>query len=273
MSKLTKELIDQLGDAVEKADTLPALVEKAADSEQAALALDGVARLLATHKGDLTPEIVADVVKAAGLELPEAEGPSLEAKNASELVAALKKAGVSKDAVAEVEAAIEKATEKAELEKADLSPAAKAALKKAEDATAAAQKKADEAIAKADAERDARLDKEFVAKAEAFDSLPTKADDLGPILKEASEKLPKESYEALETLLKATNEGIEKGELFSTAGADGVTEPGADAFAQLKQKAEEIRKSDSSLTPEQALEKAGDENPELQAAYLAEVRR
>jgi hypothetical protein len=270
MSKLTKELLDQLGDAVEKEETLGKLVEKAEDSDTAALAVSGAARLLHTVKSDLTPEALAEVVKAAGLELPEAEAPKFEAKNASELVEALKKAEVSPEAVTEVEQALTKAAEKAEIEKADLPPGVKAALEKAEDDRKEAARKAEEAERIAKEERDTRLTKEFVAKAEGYKGLTVEAEKFGPILKSVSEKLTKEEADELERVLKAADEQIVKGELFKEAGGHGPAP--SDAFAEATQKAEELRKSDSSLTKEQALEKAFDGDPDLQSRYLAEMR-
>jgi|GEM_PF-2976992 len=275
MSKLTKELLDQLGDAVEKEDALAKLVEKADNPEEVGSALQGVARLLTAHKADLTPEIVAEVAKAAGLELPTPEAPEasvFKAENASEVVEALKGADVPESVVKEVEEALAKAAEKAELEKADLPPAVKAALQKAEDDRRESARKAEEAERIAKEERDTRLNKEFIAKAEEFKGLTVKSEEFGPVLKSASEKLEKDEYEALETVLKAADEQIVRGELFKEAGASGSHTPSG-AFEEATKKAEEIRKSDSSLTAEQALEKAFEADPALQERYLAEVRR
>lgn len=271
MSKLTKELLDSLGESVAKEADLAKLVEKAEKPEEVAKALDGVTRLLATHKGELTPEILAEVAKAAGLELPKAEAPGIEAKTASELVDVLKKADVDAAVIAEVETALEAATKKEEIDKADLPPAVREALAKSEAERKEATEKAEKAETLAKKERDIRLEKEFVAKAETFASLPTKAEDLGLVLKEASEKLEKGSYEKLEGLLKAANEGIESGELFKEQGREGVT-PAGDAFEEATRKAEELRKADSSLTEAQALEKALASDADLQRRYLAEVR-
>lgn len=263
MSKLTDELLKQLGEPVAKQEDLAKLVEKAEQSEEVSKAMDGVTRLLATHKGDLTPEILAEVAKAAGLELPEAEAPVLKAETTSELIDVLKSAEIGESVIAEVEAALEKAAEKAEIAKAD--PETRARLEKAE---ARAEKA--EQIAKE--ERDARLEKEFVAKAEELTgSLPTTGADLGPVLKEANEKLDKASYERLEELLKAANAGIESGELFKEQGAGGA-QPAGDAFEEATRKAEEIRKADPKLSDAEALQKALESDPDLQQRYLAEVR-
>lgn len=267
---LTPELLDQLGDAVAKEADLAALVEK---NKDAGRALQGAARLLSAHKGDLlTPEIVAEVVKAAGLELPEGGTPGADAKTASELVEALKGTDVSEDVIKEVEGALKKAAEKAEIDKADLPESVRKALAKAEDDRAEATRKADEAQRMAKEERDTRLSKEFVAKAESdYGNLSLKAEEFGPVLKEASEKLSKEAFKALEGVLKASDEQIAKGELFKEAGSGGGTPAADSAYAEAQRKAEDIRKADPELTKEQALAKAF-ADPEIEARHLAEVR-
>jgi hypothetical protein len=270
MSNLTKELLAQLGDPVEKEDALGKLVERAEDSDTAALAVSGAARLLHTVKSDLTPEALAEVVKAAGLELPEPEAQVFKAENAAEVVKALKGADVPEAVVKEVEEALATAAEKAELEKADLFPAVKAALAKAEEDRKEATRKAEEAERIAKEERDTRLNKEFVVKAEGFKGLTVEAAKFGPILKAASEKLDKSDFDELDRILKAADEQIVKGELFKEAGGHGPAP--SDAFEEATRKAEELRKSDSSLTKEQALEKALDADSDLQSRYLAEMR-
>lgn len=271
MSKVTKELLDQLGDSVEKEDALPKLVEKADDAEAVGLALQGVTRLLAAHKADLSPEILAEVAKTAGLELPSAEAPAVVAKTAEELIEALKKTDVDEAVVKEVEEALSKAAEKAELEKADLPPAVKAALEKAEEDRKESAKKAEDAERIAKEERDTRLNKEFIAKAEGFEGLSVKPAEFGPVLKAASEKLGKDDFKELERVLKSADEQIVNGELFKEAGSSGsrVT---SGAFEEAQKAAEEIRKADSKLSPDQALEKAFEADPELQSRYLAEMR-
>lgn len=268
MPTFTNELLGQLGDAVAKEADLAALVEK---NEDAGRALKGAARLLHAHKDELTPEIVSEFVKAAGLELPEPEATVLKAENAAEVVEALKGADVPEAVVSEVEDALAKAAEKADLAKAD--PATRARIEKAEADAAAAQRRADEAIAKAQEERDARLSKEFVAKAESdYGNLAVKAEEFGPILKEASEKLSKEAYEALEGVLKASDEQIAKGKLFEEAGSAGGAPAPDGAYAEAQGKAEDIRKAEPKLTKEQAIAKAFEADPALQTRYLAEMR-
>lgn len=262
MSKLTKEIVDSLGDPIAKESDLTTLVEKADDSDQATLALQGAARLLAAHKGDLDAEAVAKFAELTGLELPEV-GPGLQPKTASEVVDALKAAEVDAAVVTEVESAIAKAAEDAKLAKAD--PGTRAAIKKAEDRAEAAEKVAKE-------ERDTRLTNEFIAKAESdYGHMSVEPAKFGPVLKAASEKLSKEEFDAIETALKAADEQIEKGALFAEAGATGPL-AAADAFGELQQKAADIKKAEPKLSEGEALDKAMKDNPDLEAAYLAEAR-
>lgn len=170
-----------------------------------------------------------------------------------------------------------------DLNKADLPPAVRAALEKAEKVAEAriAKAEADAAAATAEAaesnklakaERDARLEREFITKAHAeFPHVPGDLDALGREMKRASETLSKEDYEAYETRLRAANDQIEKGDLFAELGRGGQPEArdGDDTFAR---KAEEIRKADPSLSNYEALRQAASADREAAARYLQSVR-
>jgi hypothetical protein len=168
----------------------------------------------------------------------------------------------------------------AEVNKADLPPAVRAALEKAEEREKEATRKADEAMLKAEAadkiakeERDTRVTQEFITKAEGFKALPVKPASFGPVLKRASEKLDKADFDALDELLKAADEQIAKGDLFKEmgAGVGGSVLP-SDSLGELQRKAEELRKNDSGLSKADAEIRVMKEDPELQARYLAEQR-
>lgn len=246
MTTLTKELLDQLGDPVAKEDELKGYVTKADGSDEVAAALTGAARLLAAHKADLPHDALLELAKASGIDLRlEKAGPKFgtpewdekygtgakkpEPKTAAELVESLKKSDMDSAIVDQVESALAKAAEADDLAKAD--PAMRARIEKAEGETK-------EALDIAKAERDTRLTKEFITKAEKLDGLTIKAEDFGPILKSASEKLDKAEFEALETVLKASSEQIKKGDLFTEAGAGGVP-PAGSALEEVTNKAAE----------------------------------
>ena len=212
-----------------------------------------------------------------------------------ETQAALAKAEADRDeAIAKAEAAeaeLEKARKKAgetgeldadgepkkdrnaagEFTKSELPEAARVAFEKQEVEMADLKKSAQEATDLAKAEQDRRVTAEFITKAEDFKALPITAADFGPVLKEASEKLSKESYEAIEKALTAADEQISRGELFKAQGRDGSVAKAGSAYAEAQQKAEELRKSDTTLTKEQALVRVFKADSDLQARYAGEI--
>ena len=110
---------------------------------------------------------------------------------------------------------------------------------------------------------------EHVKKAEELSALPQKPAEFGAVLKSASEKLSADEFSALESVLKGADDTIRRGDVYKEFGTS--SQGGADdAFSQLQRKAEEIRKSDSSLSAEQALQKAMEGDRALAAAYLKE---
>jgi hypothetical protein len=168
------------------------------------------------------------------------------------------------------------------VKKEDLSPEARAALEKAESDNAAlaerltkAEKQAEAADELAKAERNQRVTREFISKAEELRALPAQAVTLGPILKSADEGVPltKEQNEELNRILKAADEQIRRSDLFKEVGASTAPGSGTDALSKLQSKAEELRKSDSSLSAAEALDKAMQDNPDLEREYAGEIRR
>jgi hypothetical protein len=167
------------------------------------------------------------------------------------------------------------------VDKSDLPAPVRAALEKAEaDNKAMAERlqKAEDATKAADdlakAERDTRLTREFVTKAEGYRALVLKAETFGPVLKEASEKLSKESFDAIDTVLKAADAAIAQTDLFKEQGRSRESANGsASAAAEVTKRAEELRKSDSKLTVGDAMSEVFKADTDLQARYLAEVRR
>lgn len=132
------------------------------------------------------------------------------------------------------------------------------------------QKRAQTAEEIAKAEKEARITKEYVAKAAQFTHLGINAEELGPVLKSLAEVNP-EGYAKLEATLKAANTAIEKSALFQEVGKSGSGTTGG-AWEKIEKKAEEIRKSDPSLTQEQAVAKVMREEPALYAEYIKEMQ-
>lgn len=79
--------------------------------------------------------------------------------------------------------------------------------------------KAAEELARA--ERDKRLEAEFVQRVEGYGVLPIAPQALGPVMKEAHEKLSEEAFNQLEAVLRATGQALADSELFKPVGASG----------------------------------------------------
>jgi uncharacterized membrane protein len=123
-------------------------------------------------------------------------------------------------------------------------------------------------VAKAEKEADERKTVEYVAKAEKLGLPGVEAAEMGKVLKSLSEKDP-EAYATVEKALTASAAAIAKSATFEEIGKSGSDNTG-DAYAQIVAKANDIRKSDPSLTQSQAIAKAFNENPELAKRYAEE---
>jgi hypothetical protein len=164
------------------------------------------------------------------------------------------------------------------IDKSELPEPVRKALEKAEaDNTALTQRiekaeadaKAADEIAKA--ERDRRELAEFVQKAETFQALPASAAELGPLLKNASEKLSKEDYEKLEGILKGADAQVAAGELFKEQGRSGGALAENSALSEFNKKVADLQKSESGLKKSEAMERVRKAEPELQARMAAEL--
>ena len=122
-----------------------------------------------------------------------------------------------------------------------------------------AEARATEAETIAKAERDERLRRDYIAKAEGFKHLPNDADTLGRLLRAVDEKLNPADAEELGKILKAADGALESAKLFDELGSTSIVK----GSASLESAAEEIRKTDPSLTREQAIAKALENNPAL----------
>lgn len=204
-------------------------------------------------KDDLAPEVVEYI---DGLEAEvETLTKSVEAKDADieSLTKALDEAETSSTVVKS-----EEEQHKALLAKAD--PAVRALIEKQQADLAAQQ-----AIVKA--ERDARLDREFVSKAEAMPMLAEDKSDLGGLLRRLAEALPAEDVTKWDTILKSANEQIAQGNLFASYGSGGAEttiSKSVDAAAQ------ELMKSDPNLTLDMARAKVYENNPDLFAQAMTQ---
>ena len=157
------------------------------------------------------------------------------------------------------------------VDKSELAPEVRAALEKAESDAKELGDRLAKAEETAKAERDVRLTRDFIAKADTYKGLPVEATKFGPVLKAISESVSEETYSELEKALNAADEGIVKGDLFKTIGADGEKTDNS-AIDEVQRKAEEIRKADPKVSSADAFELAMKSDRKLQERYLAEMR-
>lgn len=135
-------------------------------------------------------------------------------------------------------------------------------LKKADERAAASEEKLN-ALA---AEKDRA---ESIQKAAEFKDLPGAApDDVGPILLKIKKALDAAEYEKLTQILKASAAIVRKSALFLEVGAG--EQGGTSAHAELASKAAELRKADTTLSPQAARAKVLKSDPDLSNRVMAE---
>jgi len=132
-----------------------------------------------------------------------------------------------------------------------------------------AEKRAVTAEAIAKAEREQRRDREYLAKAQEVTALPTEAASLGELMKSAADHLDQVTFDGLIDLLSKVNSMIEAGGVLDEVGKSFSLEA-TDAYSAIEKAAEAIRADDTSLTYEQAVEKAVTDNPNLYTDHLKE---
>ncbi len=151
--------------------------------------------------------------------------------------------------------------------------AARVEFEKQERELAELRKAAEKAEEIAKQERTLREEREFIAKAETEFTHLGKAEELGPELMRMKASLSKEDYDRHLERLAAANEQIAKGAVFREYGVSGSGSKAAkDGLRKAHEKAEELRKADTSLTPAKAFERAM-ADPTIAKAYAAEMGR
>jgi hypothetical protein len=170
------------------------------------------------------------------------------------------------------------------MKKTELTDAAKSEIAKAQkaaaDATAeiaALKKSATDGEAKrvelekqVKAERDARLEREYLAKAEKLPHVPTKAAELGPILKALHDASPDVAAK-VEKVLEGANEKLAKVlELTKELGHGHQGGDDKTAWSEVTKAAAELRKSNTKLTEAQSIDLALKANPALYEQYNKE---
>jgi hypothetical protein len=114
--------------------------------------------------------------------------------------------------------------------------------------------------------------REFVTKAEQEYSTLAPADELGPILKAASETLGEEDFTKLGEILKGAAERVEKGDLFTEMGRASLNDGSrTDAYSTAVAKADELIEKGDGLTKDAAIARVFESHPELYTQYLVEM--
>lgn len=185
-----------------------------------------------------------------------------------QLTALLAKGGVTVEADPPTEEvikglpeAVRAIVEKAQADAAQAIADAKAAKEAAETATATAQ-----------LEKSAREETEFVAKnVDIVKAYPGEVDASTRLLFRVKKAVKTEDYTALETLLKAGNAALAAATGEELGHGNTGRTSGANAFSELKKKAEEIQKAEK-IPYSKAFDRACDDNPELVAEYRTDRR-
>ena len=135
----------------------------------------------------------------------------------------------------------------------------------------AAEERAAVAEEIAKAERENRLQREFIEKAATYDSLPVETATFGIVLKDASESMDADTYDALTTVLAAANEAISQGGLMSEIGVTKSFDAGS-GMGRIEQAASVLQAENTDLTREAAIAKAVTDDPSLYDIYNEERR-
>lgn len=131
-------------------------------------------------------------------------------------------------------------------------------------------KKAEAAQAMAQEERDIRVVAEFTKKAADEMGTIANAIEIGPVLKRASETLTKEDYSVIESTLKAAEERVVKGALFSEVGSS-ASGGGGSAWEKIEKAATAlVTESGGKINQTEAIDNVMASQPELYKEYLDE---
>ena len=126
---------------------------------------------------------------------------------------------------------------------------------------------------KAETLSDTLKTRDLIQKAETEFGKVGPAEDVAQILKAASESMDEETFEKLETVLKAAQAKIDTGDLFTELGRAGAGAPlkPSSAEAEAIAKADElVAKSTDGLTRDAAMGMVWEQNPDLYNRYMAE---
>lgn len=225
------ELVELLKLALENEDDVDEALGKAKLSDKAAKAVKGALKLLNAYKDELPDDILKTLADLGGYGYAEPE-----------------KKGDDED-------------DDEDLEKMDDLP--EWAAEKIE----ALQKAADENRTALENEIAARKEREYLAKAQEYDNIPGKPEELAQLLMKA-DGAGDEFGEALGKLLEGLNTSM--GQMYKQLGSD-ATPTGGGAMEEVTKQAQALlEKSQDVKTLEQAITKVLEQNPDLYKRYLDE---
>ena len=148
-------------------------------------------------------------------------------------------------------------------------PAVRAAFEAQKQELSKAKSDAAEAVKITKAMHDQQLIKEAISKVRSdYANLPVEADQFGPVVKSAQAKLDTAEWEAIDTVLKAADEQVLAGKLFSTVGNDSFGGEVSKAEDQLEGLAKR-RSEEREISYAQAYDEIIVENPSLYAQHVA----
>ena len=156
---------------------------------------------------------------------------------------------------------------------ADLPAPIAALIKKLADDAAEAREKAEKAEKRADEERDARVAKEFVAKAAGFDGFTVNAEEFGPVLRSAAENMPAEDFAKLEAVLRSASDIAKASNLLTEVGKAFGSAEEENAYEALTKAADELVVKGDAATREAAIDLMTQRRDPLVAAYRKESGR
>ncbi len=147
-------------------------------------------------------------------------------------------------------------------------PALAAIIRKQHEALAATNERLEASERVAKAEREARIAKEFRDRAASDFSHLGQAEEVGSVLKAASEKLGDDEFGTLISVLKRANAGIS--ELFVETGFSNVE---TDSLSRLDATVAKVRSADPNLSEAEVLTKAMEMDPKAYDAWNADFMK
>jgi hypothetical protein len=148
----------------------------------------------------------------------------------------------------------------------NLTPEVKAFLQSQEDSKTALEKSLKDTQDAVELEKAARLDREYLSKAQSFTHLAQKPEEFGPILKGLATKAPDE-FAKLEPLLKGWNEAMSQSALFTEVGKTAGSATAGSAEEEINKRVETLMKADTSLNVAIATTKVLEADPSLYKRY------